>query len=353
MAGHHPCAACGETLQGVVSFCPFCGASQQPAPARIPAASVVPSPAPPTPPRELPAVPIHQPVPHRLVPIVVPAPRVAPPVPPAAQPAPLPKQPPTPAQRRSRRDALRKLLLAAIILICGAILWQHLTTGPHATLRVHLSRQAEGALTIDGARAGTTDEAIRLAPGRHVVGFDADAWTTIPVTIRLRDGETRTIELVPIPHRALLSLDSVPGGARIVVGERRLGRAPATISLPPGPVRVTAALAGYEPVAQTIVLAPGEHRSLALTLQAIPAQTLHLVAPAGIWSEPVTLAQGDRFILLFHGRIRVRANGRVLLLDGFNRTDLGTFEDRTLAFTAVDGAPVDVDLIIHKAGSPG
>ena len=259
----------------------------------------------------------------------------------------------TPAQQRSRRDALRKLSLAAIILVCGAILWQHLTSGPHATLRVHLARQAEGSLTIDGTRAGTPDEAIRLAPGRHVVGFDADAWSTTPVTIRLRDGETRTIELVPTPHRALLTLDSLPTGARIVVGTKRLGRAPTTIWLPPGTVHVTAALAGYQPLGQTIILAPGEHRSLTLPLQPIPAQTLHLLAPAGIWSDPITLARGDRFTLLFHGRIRLRANGRVLLLDGVNQTDLGAFENRILAFTAVDGAPVAVDLIIHKAVTPG
>lgn len=259
----------------------------------------------------------------------------------------------TPAQRRNRRDALRKLALAAIILVCGAILWQHLTTGPHATLRVHLSRQAEGLLTIDGARAGAPNQAFRLAPGRHVVGFDADSWTTAPATIRLRDGEERTIELVPVPHRALLSLDSLPTGARMVVGSRHLGRGPATIWLPPGAIRVTAALAGYQTLSQTIILGPGEHRSLALPLEPMPAQTLHLVAPAGIWSEPVTLARGDRFTLLFQGRIRVRANGRVVLLDGVNQTDLGSLENRTLALKAIDGAPVSVDLIIHKAAPPG
>lgn len=357
MAVHDHCAACGETLQGVVLFCPFCGVSQR-LKAALPADPVIPPPGPPPPPQAPPPLP---PIPQRIVPTVVPVPHVAAPVPPPIQsrpsppPRPVPplKQPLTPAQQRSRRDALRKLLLAAIILVCGAILWQHLTTGPHATLRVHLSRQAAGSLTIDGTRAGAPDEAIRLAPGRHVVGFDADAWSTTPVTIRLRDGETRTIELVPVPHRALLSLDTLPTGARIIVGTRRLGRAPATIWLPPGPVRVTATLPGYQPLSQTITLAPGEHRSLALPLQPMPAQTLHLLAPTGIWSDPVTLARGDRFTLLFQGRIRLRVNGRAILLDGVNQTDLGAFDNRTLAFTAVDGAPVAVDLIIHKAVPPG
>lgn len=355
MAMPDHCAACGEMLQGVVLFCPFCGVSQQPKPAPLPT-EPGPNPRPPTAPQASPVPPVRQPIPQRIVPIVVPVPQAAPsappPPPPPPPPAPRPKPPLTLAQQRSRRDALRKLSLAAIILVCGAILWQHLTTGPHATLRVHLARQAEGTLTIDGTRAGAPDEAIWLAPGRHVVGFDADAWTTPSATIRLRDGETRTIELVPVPHRASLSLDSIPTGARIVVGARRAARAPATISLPAGEVRVTATLAGYQAFGQTIILAPGEHRNLALTLQPIPAQTLHLLAPAGIWSDPITLAPGDRFTLLFRGRIRVRANGRVLLLDAVGQTDLGAFENRTLSFTAVDGAPVAIDLIIHKSVSP-
>lgn len=248
---------------------------------------------------------------------------------------------------------MRKLLLAAVILGCGGVLWHHLAEGPHATLTVHLARPAEGALTIDGRAAGVPDEPLRLAPGRHVIGFQAQDWSTEAESIRLRDGETRTIELAPVPHHALLTIDSEPAGARLTIGTRRLGRAPATLALVPGAVRVVATLPGYRMLEQEVVLGPGEHRALTLALTAEPLQVLHLLALPGLWTQPVVLAHGDRFTLRLSGRVRLRNGGRVFLLEGGNPADLGPLDDTTLSFAAVDAAPVSLDLIIHKAGSPG
>lgn len=265
---------------------------------------------------------------------------------------------PTAAQRAARAAARRKLLLAAIILGCGAILWHHLTGGPHGTVTVHLTRNASGEVQVDGRSAGASEQALRLAPGRHVVGFEADAWSTAPVVIRLRDGETRTVNLVPVPHRAMLAVASAPAGARLELDHppeatRRLGRAPATLSLLPGSYRISATLPGYQPLERSIELSAGEHRSLVLTLQADPVRTLHLLAPTGLWSDPVTIEPDSRFTLLLHGRVRVRANGRVVLLEGGQPANLGALVDRRLSFTAVGNDAVPLDLLIRSINAPG
>ena len=240
-----------------------------------------------------------------------------------------------------------------MILGCGAVLWHHLTGGPHGTVTVHLTQAADGRVLIDGSTAGPPDQPIRLEPGRHVIGFAATDWTTREVTIRLRDGETRTVELLPVPHRATLSIDSMPAGARLSLGARRLGSGPRTLVLAPGPYRVGAVLPGYVPIDQPVELHAGEQRSLVVMLQPMPVRTLHLLAPAGSWSEPVTLASGDRFILSFHGRIRVRCGGHVVLLDGAQPVRLGVLDEGGLAFTAVGGDAVPVDLLVRTSGPPG
>ena len=173
------------------------------------------------------------------------------------------------------------------------------------------------------------------------------------MSVRLRDGETRSIELAPVPHRATLAIDSVPSGARLTVGTRRLGHAPASVTLVPGPVRVVASLPGYRTLDQELVLGPGELRRLTLALPPEPQQVVHLLALPGAWTEPLALAHGDRFTLRLSGRVRLRNGGRVFLLEGGNPAELGALDDTTLSFSAVDAAPVALDLIIHKAGSPG
>lgn len=261
-----------------------------------------------------------------------------------------PRRLPSPAQRAARAMALRQLGLAALILGCGAVLWHHLTSGPHGTLTVRLSQPADGAVLVDGAEAGAAGKAIRVQPGRHVVGFAAQAWSTGAVTIRLRDGETRTITLSPVAHRASLSLDSVPAGARLSLDGRAIGRAPRTLSLPPGRYSIGAALPGYLAAEQPVTLGAGEQRTLPVALQPVPVRSLQLMAPVGSWSEPVMLRSGDRFTLQFRGRIRVRAGGAVVLLDGTAPAALGALDDRGLSFTAVGEQPVPLDLLVRTPG---
>lgn len=355
------CAACGETLQGVVRYCPFCGTSHRvapPAPEPRPAGPVQAArPPEPTAPPQPAAAPM------RLVPRVVPAPRpVQPPnrVPPAPAPAPTPvaaaapvRRPRTPAQRRARDAAVRKLLLATVILLCGAVLWHHLTSGPHGTLRVRLTRAVEGAVLVDGVPDGSADEPIAVPAGRHLIGFAAPDWSTAGVPVRLVDGETRVVTLMPVPHRAELRLDSLPAGARLIVDGRRSGRAPATLLLQPGAHDITAGLPGYQPARSPVTLSAGERRSVVLALQALPPRRLHLLASPGRWSEPVALAPGERFALLFPAPIRLRLGARVLLLQGGAPVDCGSQDARGLSVTAVGDDPVPVDLIVHPSLAPG
>ena len=380
-----PCGVCGETSPRTVRFCPFCGTlfapadppaagATKPAPVRpLPVAmssEAITTGAPSGPSSARPAwvKPPISPLPVSPLP-VSPAPITPPP---AAAPTRVrvprrPRPPPRPltvAQHRARALAVRQLRLACAILLGGALVWRLLIAGPHGDVVVAVVPAAAGTLfapagtvLVDGVGSGTAGEPIRLPPGRHVIGFAAEAWSTPLATIRLHAGETRRVLLHPVPHHAELSLDSVPSGALLELHDatsvRRLGHAPTDLALPPGDYRVTAMLPGYQPLDQPLALAPGEHSVLALALAPDPVRTLHLLAPpAGAWSTPVTLDPGDRFTVAFQGRIRLRAAGQVMLLDG-PASDLGTLDGRSLEFASVDDTPVPVDLLVRKSGPPG
>lgn len=366
------CRHCGEILQATVAFCPFCGTAQAPA-----APAPVPPPVQVAPVRVAPnqasarkaSVPeaAHRPV-ERPVP---PGPASPGPVSPgptssfrafrtrvfSPRTVPLPPRPPrrlpVPASPAVRAGAMRKLLLATLILGCAAVLWHHLAVGPRATLLVHLARPVEGTVLVDGASAGSPDRPIAIDPGRHLVGFAAVGWSTVPVTVSLREGSTRTVSLAPAPHRAVLGLDGLPQGSVLSLNGRRIGHAPPSLSLPPGSYRLEAALSGFVPEERRVTLGPGERRDLVFALQPLPVRTQHLVAPVGSWSEPVTLPQHSRFTLLFRGRIRVRDGGRVLLLEGGAPAGLGALDGDSLSFTAVDDEPVPVVVVSHGVGAPG
>ena len=232
------------------------------------------------------------------------------------------------------------------------VLWHHLAV-PQGTLLVHLARPVDGTVLVDGAPSGRPDEPVAVDAGRHQVGFAAPGWSTVPVTIAVRDGSTRTVLLSPSPRRAVLGLDSVPPGASLSLNGRWIGHAPTTLSLPPGSYRLGAELPGREPEQQRLTLAPGEHRSLGLALQPLPVRTWRLSAPAGAWSDPVTLPPHARVTVLFGSRLRVRVGGRVVLLDGGAPADLGSLDDNVVSFTAVGDDPVPVLLLVRSVGTPG
>ncbi len=349
-----PCRRCGEILQAPVSFCPFCGLAQAApaAPAPVPPAARPAEPSRPVQPAPTVQAATRQPI----VPPVAPAPppRTSPggasPVRVVPVPSRPPRRRPTPAARAA---AIHKLLLAGIILACAAVLWHHLTFVPRGTLLVHLTRPVDGMVLVDGSPSGVPDRPIPVDAGRHEVGFAAPGWSTVPVAIALHDGSTRTVSLSPSPSRATLGLDSVPPGASLSLNGRRIGHAPASLSLPPGSYRLGAELPGFEPDQQRLTLAPGERRSLGLVLQPPPVRTLHLSAPAGAWSDTVTLPPHAHVTILFGGPIRLRVGGRVVLLDGGAPAGLGSLDGDALSFTAVGGDPVPVLLLVRSVGAPG
>ena len=160
------------------------------------------------------------------------------------------------------------------------------------------------------------------------------------------------MSLSPSPRRAVLRLDSVPPGAGLSLNNRRIGHAPATLSLPPGSYRLGAELPGYAPDRRLLALAPGEQRSLGLALRPLPLRTLRLFAPAGAWSAPVALPPHARGTVLFGGPVRMRVGGRVVLLDGGAPAGLGLL-DGALSFTAVGEDTVPVVLLLRSVGAPG
>lgn len=90
---------------------------------------------------------------------------------------------------------------------------------------------------------------------------------------RLADGAAAL--LTPVQSRpttpAILTIRSDPAGARIEIDGLPIGRAPFERAITPGPHRVRATLAGYQPGERELTLTDGERSVLQLTLAPQPA----------------------------------------------------------------------------------
>jgi hypothetical protein len=375
------CPACGRAHAEPVRFCPFCGVAQH--------ANVVPhepvpasEPAPPSPPA----------APAQPRPSEPPAPRPAPPprpaspvagsVPPAGEtirrgwtrsgrrytPAPPPPPPvrlkATPGRARRhepmRRQAIRRLWLALLLLGGGALFWRQLTApaaGPDRTtsrtaLLVRLPAGADGRVLVDGEPAGRPDRAVPVSPGQHEVGLDSPSWRAPTRRVRVEAGETRIVDLAAVARAGRLSVAAGAGVGRFSVRDdagRVIWRdvaAPFSGELAPG--RYVVAARGSDDQAVTVL--PGQTAQMTLAARAADGQRRTLVAPpAGRWSVPVPLAAGDRFWLRFADPIRIQTPQGPVLLEGTTPADLGGLDLRSVSVTAVGDTPVTVTLLVRPA----
>jgi formylglycine-generating enzyme required for sulfatase activity len=149
-----------------------------------------------------------------------------------------------------------------------------------------------GALvTVDGATVGTTplaDHPIR--PGRHRLEVAAERYVSATRDLDAEGGgnELRlSFELVP--DWAMVTIDSTPAGASVLVGEEEVGLTPAEFELRSGTHELTVRLAGHKDWQQRVEIEPD-------TPVVLPRVTL----------EPAD------------GRVRVQSEppGATLLVDG-------------------------------------
>ena len=133
---------------------------------------------------------------------------------------------------------------------------------PAPSVTVLLDTEPQGAAaTLDGAFVGTTPVLLpELAPGRHSFGLSLDGHRDAVLEEDLAAPAPVRVFARLVPSSATLRVTSDPAGASVYVDDEPRGAAPLAITNAlPGSFRVRVRLEGYDPLARTVELGPGEH----------------------------------------------------------------------------------------------
>ena len=127
-----------------------------------------------------------------------------------------------------------------------------------ASGKVSIASQPPGAeISVDGQSAGAAPLELSLAEGEHEVIAKYRHWPEQHRTVRAdaaQAGEARFDFM-----RGSVKITSAPGGATILAEGREIGRTPTIVEdVEPGAVRYELRLAGYQPLAESTEVAPGE-----------------------------------------------------------------------------------------------
>jgi hypothetical protein len=196
--------------------------------------------------------------------------------------------------------------------------------------RLEIVAEPIGAeVLVDGRLVGTAPlaEPVTVASGQVHLVVRRVGHRTVERDVRVAAGTGGREEIVLVPLRARLHLDSNAAGARAAVGEAPPEHLPLDRELPPGTYVVRTEAPGFVPDTSRVVLSPDEDRTLTIVLDRPPA-TLRLdVGPAAarvlVDGEPSAEA-GRGNLLLPGGSHRMRVEGPglvpweddVVLVDG-------------------------------------
>ncbi len=123
-------------------------------------------------------------------------------------------------------------------------------------------------LRVDGAPAGPIgpSRSLELDPGSHVLNATAPGFVSQDVTLRLSPGERASRSITLLPAAARLSVVATPSDAAVLIDGTLAGRGTASWEGPPRSLGVRITAAGHVAAERTLVLEPGEHARLAITL---------------------------------------------------------------------------------------
>ena len=153
-----------------------------------------------------------------------------------------------------------------------------------ATASLEISSEPTGAeVSVNGAPRGRTPVSVTSVPeGDVAVEVRAGGFAPWSRTLRAAAGDAVSLHAVLEPIPATLSVVSLPEGARVYVDDAFRGAAPTTLeNLAPGPHRLRVELAGHDPMARTIYLAPGASSSEEFRLRGNVGALRIATAPAG------------------------------------------------------------------------
>jgi hypothetical protein len=128
---------------------------------------------------------------------------------------------------------------------------------------------------IDGEHEGTTPftDLVPLGPGKHVLRAERAGDQPEERAITVVSGQAQAVQfsLKSLSRPVEVRLETRPVGALVSIDGAAAGAAPLTVSLPPGTHEVTARLDGYTSARTDVIVQPGQPRSVALELVALPA----------------------------------------------------------------------------------
>ena len=241
--------------------------------------------------------------------------------------------------------------IAAVALLGMGLVWALRPVGPvRIPFRVALTPMIDGAVTIDGVDAGNAAGPLSAPAGMHQVGFRAPHWSVPDVPVTFEAGRLATVPLIATPDRADIQIDVTPRGAGISVNGRRIGETTARVALAPGRARIVAELAGFIAAEEVVTLAPGEKRTIGLTLSKVPDTHRAIEASVSEWSEPIELVSGTSFALVFQGKLRVRVHGQTFLLER-PTANLGAVSPGPLQLKSASPLPIQVDVVTSSSSN--
>jgi formylglycine-generating enzyme required for sulfatase activity len=150
-----------------------------------------------------------------------------------------------------------------------------------ATLTV-LSEPAGAEVRVGGKARGTTPAKLDLAAGSHRVAILHAGFKEWVSDVQIVANQPQTLGPVRLGlPDARLFVRSNPAGANLSVGGAYRGRTPADIDVrPETPLPMVLAKDGYESATTSVTLAPGERRTLDLTLTPILGELTVQASPA-------------------------------------------------------------------------
>ena len=163
--------------------------------------------------------------------------------------------------------------------------------GP-ATGQLLVQVQQEGAeILVDEAPVGISPmEALELPPGSHTLRVRLPGYSEYTEVVTITRGRTEEVPVELFPISQILSLTTVPEGARVFVDGNFMGETPLELELVEGDHSLRLTLRGYEESIRQVSARAGTRDSLELALVSLPDDVLAAAAaadqPAEWYEEP-------------------------------------------------------------------
>jgi len=167
-----------------------------------------------------------------------------------------------------RADKYQELATAIEVKGCGGRQALDLALVPGWS-NIDVNSVPAGALvTVNGQAAGSTPLTLELAPGEHELVLTAARFKPWREVIAVKPNEPRSLETVHLqPADGILTVQTNPAGANIMIGGKFVGQTPLKVNLSPETRHVIHIYkTGYEKANRAITLTSADSRTLTIAL---------------------------------------------------------------------------------------